>query len=127
MKKINNTIWMLFIGLALTSCGDDIENVNENPNSPEVVPTNTIFNSATKEFTDVTRSSFNNGRLVLNWMEYWGQNSYADEDRYLYRETSAESLYRDTYEIATDLQQILELNTNPATAENAASVGANEN
>jgi len=127
MKKINNTIWMLFLGLTLTSCGEDIENVNDNPNAPEVVPTNTIFNSATKEFTDVTRSSFNNGRLVLNWMEYWGQNSYADEDRYLYREGSAESLYRDTYEIATDLQQILQLNSNPDTAENAASVGANEN
>lgn len=118
---------MLFLGLILTSCGEDIENVNINPNEPEVVPTNTIFNSATKEFTDETRDSFNNGRLVLNWMEYWGQNSYADEDRYLYRETSAEGLYTSTYEIATDLQQILELNTDPETAGAAATVGANVN
>lgn len=127
MKKINSTIWMLFLGLILTSCGEDIEDINDNPNAPEVVPTNTIFNNATKEFVDVTRSSFNNGRLVLNWMEYWGQNSYADEDRYLYRESSAEGLYTSTYEVATDLQQILELNTNEDTAGEASSVGANEN
>ena len=127
MKKINNIVWVFFLGLMVSSCGEDITEINENPNEPEVVPTNTIFNSATKEFTDVTRSSFNNGRLTLNWMEYWGQNSYADEDRYLYRETSAEGLYTSTYEIATDLQQILILNTNEETAVEAASVGANEN
>ncbi|MBT8318534.1 MAG: SusD/RagB family nutrient-binding outer membrane lipoprotein, partial [Gramella sp.] len=127
MKKINNIIWVLFFGLTFTSCGEDISDINDNPNAPEVVPTNTIFNNATKEFLDVTRSSFNNGRLVLNWMEYWGQNSYADEDRYLYRETSAEALYTSTYEIATDFQQILELNSNPDTAGEAATVGANVN
>ncbi|MCB7481232.1 SusD/RagB family nutrient-binding outer membrane lipoprotein [Christiangramia sediminis] len=127
MKKINNTIWMLFLGLILTSCGEDIADVNKNPNSPEVVPTNTIFNSATKEFTDFSRSSFNNGRLVLNWMEYWGQNSYADEDRYLYREASAEGLYTNTYLVATDLKQIIDINTDPETAGSASAVGANEN
>lgn len=127
MKNIYYHIGLLFLGLSIASCGEDIAEINDNPNEPEVVPTNTIFNSATKEFTDVSRSSFNNGRLVLNWMEYWGQNSYADEDRYLYRETSAESLYRDTYEIATDLQQILILNSDPETAVESASVGANEN
>ncbi|MDX1761540.1 MAG: SusD/RagB family nutrient-binding outer membrane lipoprotein [Christiangramia sp.] len=127
MEKITHIIWILFIGLILTSCGEDIEDINENPNAPEVVPTTTIFNNATKEFLDETRDSFNNGRLVLNWMEYWGQNSYADEDRYLYRETSAEGLYTSTYEIATDFQQILEINTNPETAGEAALVGANEN
>ncbi|TRO65695.1 SusD/RagB family nutrient-binding outer membrane lipoprotein [Christiangramia sabulilitoris] len=127
MKNINKYIGLLFLGLTFVSCGEDITDINENPNAPEVVPTNTIFNSATKEFTDVSRSSFNNGRLVLNWMEYWGQNSYADEDRYLYRETSAEGLYTSTYEIATDLQQILILNTDPDTAEEISAVGANEN
>ena len=69
----------------------DIEDYNKNPNAPEVVPTNTVFNAATKQYVDNMRSSFNNGRLTLDWVEYWGQTAYGDEDRYLFRETSAES------------------------------------
>jgi hypothetical protein len=118
----------LLLGTAIfTSCSDDIEKYNENPNSPEVVPTSTIFNSATKEYTDFMRNGFNSGRLVLPWLQYWGQTSYADEDRYDYRETTAESIYQNTYLVATDLKKILDLNTNEATRDQQAANGNNDN
>ncbi len=127
MKKIYITLWTFALIFSCISCSEDITDVNENPNSPEVVPTNTIFNSATKQFTDFSRNAFNSGRLTLNWMEYWGQNAYADEDRYLYRETTTESIYTNTYLIATDFKTIIDFNTDEATREEAAAFGDNDN
>lgn len=118
----------LVLGTSLfTSCSDGIENYNENPNEPEVVPTSTIFNGATAEYTSSIRDDFNLGRLTLPWLQYWGQTSYADEDRYAYRETTAEGIYEDSYLVATDLQKIIELNTDEATRDNQAVNGNNEN
>lgn len=118
----------LVLGTSLfTSCSDDIEKYNENPNEPEIVPTSTIFNGATAEYTSSMRNAFNLGRLTQPWMQYWGQTSYADEDRYAYRETTAEGIYTDSYRVATDLKKIIELNTDEATRESQAVNGNNEN
>ena len=111
----------------VTSCDDGIERFNENPNDPEVVPSFTIFNSATVEYTDFMRDAFNTGRLTLPWLQYWGQTSYADEDRFLYRETSAEGIYRDSYRVATDLKKVIELNTDEESRSTQAAYGNNEN
>ncbi|WP_373518714.1 SusD/RagB family nutrient-binding outer membrane lipoprotein [Pricia sp.] len=109
------------------SCSDEIENINQNPNSPESVLPNLIFNSATKEMMDNRRNTFGSGRLTLPWMQYWGQNAYADDDRFDYREQVAEDHYTDTYKVGTDLKAIIDFNTDEATRTLAASVGNNEN
>lgn len=127
MKRIL-AITLSFAALIMTSsCDDGLEELNENPNSPEFVLTNTIFNYGTKRYTDVTRDDFNMGRLDLNWMEYWGQTAYADEDRYLYRETSSTSLYQNSYFIATEFKTIIDLNVDPETAALVEAVGNNDN
>ena len=119
---------ILLLGVSIfTACSEDIENYNENPNSPEVVPTSTIFNDATVAYTDFMRNGFNLGRLTLPWLQYWGQTSYADEDRYAYRETTAESIYTNTYLTATDFKAIIELNTDETTRESQAANGDNDN
>ena len=121
-------ITLSFAALIMTSsCDDGLEELNVNPNNPEFVLTNTIFNYGTKRYADVTRDEFNMGRLDLNWMEYWGQTAYADEDRYLYRETSATSIYQNSYFIATEFKTIIDLNLDPETAPLVAAVGNNDN
>lgn len=127
MKKIFLLSILLSSMAIITSCDANLEEMNENPNAPEFVLTNTIFNSATKQFTDFSRDEFNSGRLDLNWMEYWGQIAYADEDRYLYRETSAQSIFQNSYFVATEFKSIIDLNTDPATREEVSSVGNNDN
>lgn len=126
MKKIF-LLAVFATSLFVTSCDDGFEEVNSNPNAPEFVLPNTIFNSATKQYTDLTRDGFQSGRLTLPWMQYWGQNAYADEDRYIYRETSADALYRTTYLIATEFQSIININSDPITAIAASAVGNNDN
>jgi len=127
---MKNKIIIVFMSLLVSgfySCDDDLESINNNPNEPEVVPTNNIFAYSTKRYTDFSRDAFNSGRLTLPWMQYWGQTAYADEDRYLYRETSAESIYQNTYLVATDLKAILDQNSDPATKDAAAAYGNNNN
>jgi len=124
MKKI---FYITLLFGFLTSCDEGLEEINENPNAPEFVLPNTIFNAATKEYTDFSRDDFNSGRLTLPWMQYWGQIAYADEDRYLYRETAAESLYRNSFLVAQDFKTIIDINTNPTTSIEASAVGSNNN
>jgi len=127
MKKILIVALMFASATGFISCSEDIDNINANENAPAFVLPNTIFNSATKQYTDFLRDDFNSGRLSLPWMQYWGQNAYADEDRYLYRETTAESLYRNTYLAATEFKSIIDINVDPNTAVQASAVGNNQN
>ncbi len=127
MKRIF-LIALSFTAFAITtSCENELEDINTNVNQPDFVLPNQIFNSATKQLTDFSRDAFNLGRLDLNWMEYWGQTAYADEDRYLYRETSAQSIYTNSYLVATEFKSIIELNVDPVTAPIVATVGSNDN
>ena len=127
MKNKYILILMSIIFAGIYSCDDGLEEINTNPNDPEVVPTGNIFAYATKRFTDVSRSDFNSGRLTLPWLQYWGQTAYADEDRFLYRETTAQSIYDNTYLIASNFKSILDQNTDPETREAAAASGNNDN
>jgi len=128
MKNINikSYIAVLFLGL-LFSCDDGLESINENPNQPEIVPTSSIFSFATRDAARISRGSFSSGRLALPWMQYWGQTAYADEDRFAYREGTAQGIYQDTYLNATDFKAILDLNTNEDTKDAAAASGNNDN
>ena len=120
-------ICLIILSAGMYSCDKGLEDINKNPNDPEVVPTGNIFTSATRQFTDFSRNAFNSGRLTMPWMQYWGQTAYADEDRYLYRETTAESIFQDTYLAATDFKTIIDLNSNEDTRDAAAASGNNEN
>ncbi|MCC4212519.1 SusD/RagB family nutrient-binding outer membrane lipoprotein [Leeuwenhoekiella parthenopeia] len=127
MKNKFIILLMLLVAAGFSSCDEGLEDVNTNPNDPEVVPTGNIFADATKSFTDFSRDAFNAGRLTQAWVQYWGQTAYADEDRYLYRETTAESIYQNTYLAASDLKAIIDFNTNEATRDDAAASGDNDN
>ncbi|OAB76093.1 SusD/RagB family nutrient-binding outer membrane lipoprotein [Cochleicola gelatinilyticus] len=126
-KNIIIASLMFAIASCFMSCSDGIEDINTNPNEPEVVPTNTVFNSATKQYMDNMRSSFNNGRMSLDWVEYWGQTAYGDEDRYAFREATAENIYTVSYLVGTDLKSIIEINADETTAGDASAVGNNNN
>lgn len=118
---------MAIFATSFYSCDDGPEDININPNQPEVVPTSNIFTYATKRYTDFSRDSFNSGRLTLPWLQYWGQTAYADEDRFLYRETTAQNIYDNTHLVATNLKAILDQNINEDTRGNAAAYGNNDN
>ena len=58
MKNKFIILLMLVISAGFSSCDEGLEEVNINPNDPEVVPTANIFASATKSFIDFNRNAF---------------------------------------------------------------------
>ena len=126
MKQIQYKLVYLFLLFIVASCSnDDLPSLNENPNNPEVVPTSTIFNHATKRFMDNSRNGFGSGRLTLPWMQYWGQNDYSIEDRYLYRESTALDLWIYSYLAANNFKQIIDINVDEQTRDQQSLIGGN--
>lgn len=132
MKRINYKIILpaLFATLLLfstSSCSDRLEDMNENPNSPEVVPTNLIFSGATRSLMHYTRDGWWSARMTLPWMQYSGQLIYQEEDKYQYRESQASNGWYYLYKAATDFKDIIELNSNEETKQQMAGYGNNDN
>jgi hypothetical protein len=76
---------------------------------------------------DSSRGDFSLGRMALPWEQYSAQRNYTEEDRFQFREGTNQNLYRDYYLVANDYKTIIELNTNPATKEQNAVYGNNDN
>src|SRR5699024_11027913 len=132
MKRINYKIILsvLFVTLLLfsaPSCSDRIEDMNVNPNSPEVVPSNLIFTGATRYLMHYTRDGWWSARMTLPWMQYSGQLIYQEEDKYQYRESQKSNGWYYLYKSATDFKDIIDLNTDEETKHQMAGYGNNDN
>lgn len=118
--------YIFLIGALLLTMGACDVNYQSNPNDPEVAPTYTIFNDAVKEMIDDTHDEWFTGRFTLPTMQYWAQTEYTEEDRYQYRESMRET-WEDLYINLENFRQIIDLNTDEATAPGVSAYGANVN
>ncbi len=121
-------IGILGFGLLFTSsCTKDFEEINTNPNNPEVVPTNMIFNGATAYLMNYTRDGWWSARMSLPWMQYSAQLIYQEEDKYQYRESQTDNGWFYLYKSATDFKSIIELCEGESTATQMAAYGNLQN
>lgn len=119
---------LLGIGLvSITACTDNFEEINTNPNEPEIAPTNMIFNGATRYLMHYTRDGWWSARLTLPWMQYSGQRIYQEEDKYQYRESQTDNGWFYLYKTATDLKSIIDFCEDPETSDEMAGYGAINN
>ncbi|MDO5656343.1 MAG: SusD/RagB family nutrient-binding outer membrane lipoprotein [Flavobacteriaceae bacterium] len=117
MNTYYKIIGIALIGLmTLTSCDSGLEELNINPNEPEVVPSHTIFNRATKRVMDNTRDGWMGGRMIHPWVQYTAQINYVEEDIYQYRPASAQTGWDQLYFAANNFKKIIDLVEDPATA-----------
>ncbi len=109
-------IVLFFIG-AFTSCTKDFEEMNVNPNQPAVVSTGFLLTSVQKSFSDEIWDEWNNGRFGMLFSQYWAQNQYTNESRYLYRDSQNDNFWQAIYAGLNegggiqDLNQIIAINT----------------
>lgn len=115
------------IGAVSIGCTQDFDEINDNPNATTTPLSYGVFNAANKMVTDATRNSFESGRLALPWVQYSAQNNYTEEDRYQYRLTSGDALWRNLYTAAANYKKIIDLNTDPETAGTTSAYGPNAN
>ncbi len=111
----------------MIGCQDSLDEINVNPNQPEIVPTSGLLASATKELMDATRNDFESGRMTLPWVQYSAQVAYTEEDRFQFRESSSLAIYNNLYRVALDYKSIIKYNTDPNTVVQVANYGNNQN
>lgn len=127
MKKIILILSVLTLSVVSNSCSDKFDEIDINPNSTDKPLTYGIFNSANKQLMDNTRDEWQSGRITLPWVQYSAQTGYTEEDRYQYRLSTGVSLWSYSYKAAQNYKQIIDLNTDPATKNQMATYGPNQN
>lgn len=126
--KILTLVSLLGIGSStFVSCTKDLTEINKNENFPEIVPTYTIFNGATRHLMETTRDGWWSARMSLPWMQYSAQNNYVEEDQYQYRDSQAEGGWRDLFRSANNYKDIIHLCTNEETKGEMSNYGNLEN
>ena len=128
MSNYKKIIGLALIGLiTFTSCDSGLEDVNVNPNEPEIVPTHTIFNRATRRVVDNLRDDWMGARLANPWMQYTAQTNYVEEDKYQYRPTTTQAGWDQLYIAANNFKAIIDFCEDPATANTMEASGNLQN
>lgn len=119
-------IYSLFIGaLVLTSCID--EDINTDPNRPAAVPTPSLLVTAQKRLVDNLRSEQVSLRGSALFVQQLSQNTYTSQSRYDIPFSYSADYWRGLYLTLNNLQEIIELNSNPTTRDIVTANGAGRN
>lgn len=116
MKFIKKIIILSLLGASvgsLTSCDNDLEEINRNENNPDSVPTYTVFNGASRYLMHYTRDGWWSARMSLPWMQYSSQNNYLEEDKYQYRDAQTSNGWVYLYRSANNYKDIILKCENP--------------
>jgi len=104
MKKI---LCFLTLIVILGSCKKNLTDLNVNPKAAQIVPGETLFSNAEKNFADIlTTPNVNSGVFEL-YVQYWAETTYPQESNYELGERNIPqnwwtALYRD---VIKDLDQ----------------------
>ncbi len=115
MKSFYKYLYCLCLITAITGCDKDFEEINTNNNDPLVVPTNTIFNGATKDLMSNTRGATTSGLTSLLITQYVGQPTNNIQDRYDFDDITNGNLWESFYLTANNFKTIIDFNTQPNT------------
>jgi len=114
---------LLTIGAALlmmTACTNNFEEINTNPNEPNVVPAEFLLTHAQESILDQIYGGFDNQRIGMTLAQYWSQNQYTEESRFQYRAGTNNTTWNTIYTGINNLQEIIRINE-------ARTAGRNEN
>lgn len=125
MKNIKYII--LGLGILLSGCTKDFVELNTDPNNPPKVSTASLLTNTQKALLDHTRDEWWGARQSFIWSQYLCQRNYTEEDRYLIRQNVNNTYWGYIYRDVMDLIEIIRLNTDESTKDEASIYGPNEN
>ena len=109
MKKYSLSI-LLAVVLAITSCTKELEEVNVNPNASENAQPDYLLTAAIKTTADAYWGTASTMNSSLLFVQHWAKIQYTEEDRYVFSNTSFQSLWTAGYsQSLTNLNKIIEL------------------
>lgn len=117
----------LSLGLLFTGCTKDFEEINTDPNNPPKVSPASLLTNVQMSFLNNSRDVWWSGRQGLVWSQYMCQRNYTEEDRYLIRPNVNNDYWGRLYREVMDLVEIIKLNTDEETRDEASFYGPNNN
>ncbi len=73
---------MLSLFIFLTSCTDDITDLNRDTKNPTIVPAGSLFSNAEKNLVDQMTSTNVNNNVFRLFVQNWTETTYTDESNY---------------------------------------------
>src|SRR5690606_1818313 len=127
---IKNILYAAVLALTLGACSDsEFEKINTDPNRPANVPTPSIILAAQKQLVDNIRNENFSLRGTQLFAQYYSQNIYTDQSRYVIPRSYADDYWADAYKALNTLNRVIKLNTDEDTKAiaSAGTVGTNAN
>lgn len=126
MKKsiqqiVTNGAVLIMILSVLSGCTSDFEEINSNPNEPEMVETSQLLTSAIKSAKETL---FSQETSSILYAQFWAETDYTDVSTYA---TPQSSFYKFYNGPLADLQTIINYNTNEETKSEVLTSGSNAN
>jgi hypothetical protein len=123
--RVQITALSLSLVFAFTSCID--EELNIDPNRPSAVQTPSLIVTAEKHLLDNIRSESASLRSSGLFIQQLSQVTYTSQSRYDIPFSYSDNVWNGLYEVANNLQEIITLNSNPATKDLVTASGAGLN
>lgn len=118
-------ILLIFSAIVFTSCID--EDLNIDPNRPSSVPTPSLISTVQKHLTDNLRGEEASLRSSALFVQQISQVTYTSQSRYDIPFGYSADIWSGLYSVLNNLQEIINLNTNPETKDLVTIDGAGRN
>lgn len=96
-KIFNFGLSLLATAFVVSSCTDDFEEINENPNGPVTVPSDLLLPSIQEGTADLLYAMQIGGDMGANLIQHWGKVQYNDEERYDFRPGNVNAIWNNLY------------------------------
>ena len=116
MKQINKIYKIFSIvllsGIIFLSCTKDFEEMNTNPNRLTDVPETNTLAFSILQLTDISQNQ-TGFAISAAWAQIQARILYPEHDIYKYRDIDMDNTWRDFYEVAKNLNFLIEKATDP--------------
>ena len=107
MKRIYSYIVISILSFAVTSCGDELAEINENPNATENPQPAYLLSAVEYHAANLYWGQETNYNSTLLWVQHWAKIQYTEPDCYNVTNTSFTSTWNTGYSsLLTDLTTI---------------------
>ncbi|MEO6135666.1 MAG: SusD/RagB family nutrient-binding outer membrane lipoprotein [Ginsengibacter sp.] len=109
MKK--NSLYLLFaLSILMSACAKDLDTTNKNPNATQNAQPDYLLTAAIKNSADNYWGVSNNMNSSLLFVQHWAKIQYTEEDRYIFSNTSFNSLWSTGFsQSITGLNKVISL------------------
>ncbi|MBK6263462.1 SusD/RagB family nutrient-binding outer membrane lipoprotein [Marivirga sp. S37H4] len=96
-KYLNIGLSLVALVFTATSCTDDFEEINTNPNGPISVPSDLLLTSIQESTADILYNAQIGGDMGACIIQHWGKVQYNDEERYAFRSGVINNIWNGFY------------------------------